>query len=105
MILAKVMTLVKNDRMEIAEAMTKVTEDAMKAEQQKAQDAQSGQPPAPPTAEQAMAPGAAALTGSPIPGPSQGQNNLASLLSQLRRPVMAVADRTGTTSPDGRAAM
>lgn len=105
MILAKVMTLVKNDRMEIAEAMTKVTEDAMKAEQEKAQAAQEGQPPMPPTAEQAMAPGAASLTGSPIPGPSEGQNNLASLLSQLRRPVMAVADRTGTVTPDGRAAV
>jgi hypothetical protein len=88
MILAKVMTLVKNDRMEIAEAMTKVTEDAMKA-QEEAAAAEAA------TAEQAMAPGAAALTGSPIPGASEGQNDLASLLGTLRGPVMAVQNRTG----------
>lgn len=103
MVLAKVMTLVKNDKMELAEAMTKVTEDAMKAEQAKQQAAMAGQA-AEPTVEQAMAPGAAALTGSPIPGATQGTQDLGALLSALRRPQMAVADRTGTMS-NGRAAV
>lgn len=103
MILAKVMTLVKNDKMELAEAMTKVTEDAMKA-QAEAQAAQQQAMAAQPTAEQAMAPGAAGLTGSPIPGPTQGTQDLGSLLSALRRPQMAVADRVGTMS-GGRAAV
>lgn len=102
MILAKVMTLVKNDKMELAEAMTKVTEDAMKAEQEKAMAAQQAQP-AMPTAEQAMAGGAAGLTGSPIPGPTQGTQDLGTLLSALRRPQMAVRDTTGTTDVRGRA--
>jgi len=102
MILAKVMTLVKNDKMELAEAMTKVTEDAMRA-QEEAAAAQAAQQGAMPTPEQAMAPGAAALTGSPIPGASQGTQDLGAMLSSLRRPVMAVADRTGTTDQRGRA--
>lgn len=91
MIVAKVMTLVKNDRMEIAEAMTKVVEDAAKAAQEQ-QQAEAG---AAPTADQMAAQGAASLTGSPIPGANQGQNDLASLLGTLRGPVMAVQNRTG----------
>jgi hypothetical protein len=108
MVLAKVMTLVKNDRMELAEAMTKVTEDAMKAQQEQAaaQQAQMAGPESGPTAEQAMAAGASGLTGSPIPGANQGQQDLGTLLSTLRRPVMAVANRAGTVSSEtGRAAM
>jgi hypothetical protein len=105
MVLAKVMSLVKGDKMELAEAMTKVTEDAMKAEQEKQAAAMSAQP-GQPTAEQAMAPGAAALTGSPIPGANQGQQDLGALLSTLRKPVMAVSNRAGTVSRDtGRAAV
>jgi hypothetical protein len=104
MVLAKVMTLVKNDKMELADAMTKVTEDAMKAEQEKQAAMQQQAGAMPPTAEQAMAQGAAGLTGSPIPGAAQGTQDLGSLLSALRRPQMAVADRTGTVS-NGRAAV
>lgn len=103
MILAKVMTLVKNDKMELAEAMTKVVEDAAKAQQ--AQQPAQPDPNAPPTADQMSAQGAGSLTGSPIPGPSQGQQSLGDLLSRLRQPVMAVADRTGTVSANGRAAV
>ena len=102
MTLAKVMTLVKNDRMELAEAMTKVTEEAMKAQAEQ----QAAPPGTPPTVDQAAAPGAAALTGSPIPGASQGQQDLGTLLSTLRKPVMAVSNRAGTVSPEtGRAAV
>jgi len=90
MIVAKVMTLVKNDKMEIAEAMTKVVEDAAKA----AQEQQAAEAGATPTADQMAAPGAAGLTGSPIPGANQGQSDLASLLGTLRGPVMAVQNRT-----------
>jgi hypothetical protein len=105
MVLAKVMTLVKNDKMELAEAMTKVTEDAMKAEQEKQQQAMTPGP-SQPSVEQAMAPGAASLTGSPIPGASQGQQDLGTLLSTLRKPVMAVSNRAGLVSPEsGRAAV
>lgn len=102
MILAKVMSLVKNDKMELAEAMTKVVEDAAKAQQAQQPAPDAG---AAPTADQMSAPGAGALTGSPIPGPSQGQQSLGDLLSRLRQPVMAVADRTGTVSANGRAAV
>ena len=102
MVLAKVMDLVGNDKMELAEAMNKVTEDAMK-EAQAAQAAQGA--PAAPSAEAQMAAGAGALSGSPIPGASQGQQDLGSLLSTLRKPVMAVADRTGTTDRNGRPAL
>jgi hypothetical protein len=103
MVLAKVMTLVASDKMEIAEAMAKVAEDA--AKEQAAQAQQQG-PEMPPTAEQMMAPGAAALTGSPIPGPSAGQSSLSDLLGTLRRPLMAQSNRVGTTAPStGRAAV
>lgn len=93
MILAKVMSLVKYDRMEIAEAMTKVVEEAQQAAQEAAQQQQMGMQ-GQPTADQMAAQGAAGLTGSPIPGASQGQNDLASLLGTLRGPVMAVQNRT-----------
>jgi hypothetical protein len=85
MLLAKIMNLVANDKMELAEAMTKVVEDATK-EAQKQQEAQAAQTP-PPDAMAQAAPGAAALTGSPIPGAAAGQTDLASLLSTLRAPA------------------
>lgn len=81
--LSKIMTLVANDKMELAEALNKVTEDAL-AEQQ-AQEA------AAPTPEMAAAPGTvASMTGQPsIEGPNPSQQNLMSLLSTLRRPMTA----------------
>jgi hypothetical protein len=98
MVLAKVMQLVANDKMELAEAMAQVTEDA-----QAAAAAQQGPPQG---AEQQMAPGAAALSGSPIPGASAGQNDLGSLLATLRTPLRGVASRVGTTDQNsGRAAV
>ena len=85
--LSKIMTLVANDKMELAEALNKVTEEAL-AEQQ-AQEAQAAQ--AEPTAAMAAAPGTvAAMTGQPsISGPNPSQQNLMSLLSTLRRPMTA----------------
>jgi hypothetical protein len=106
--LAKIMSLVKNDKMELAEAMTKVTQDALDAQHAKDQAQQAGQPPAgPPTADQAAAPGtAAAMTGSPIPGANQGQQDLGSLLATLRTPLRGVSNRVATVDQNsGRAAV
>lgn len=104
LVLAKVMQLVKDDRMEIAEALNKVTEDAIK-EQKKAEEeaaaAQQGAAMTPgqmmaPSAMEAMAgPGAAAAMQSPIPGPGQGMEDLGALLGALRRPAMTVAPMRG----------
>lgn len=93
LVLSKIMTLVKNDKLELAEAMQKVTDDALK-EQEAAAAAQA--PPA--TPEMAMA-GAAvgAMTGSesPIPGPNQGQLDLGTLMSTLRKPAMTIQPGRG----------
>lgn len=102
MVLAKVMSLVSSDKMELADAMNKVTEDAQKAAA--AQAAQAA--PGPVGAEQQMAPGAAALSGSPIPGASPGQTDLASLLGTLRTPLRGVSNRVGNVdATTGRAAV
>jgi hypothetical protein len=94
LVLSKVMTLVRNDKMELAEALNKVTEDAMKEQEKAAQGAE-------PTPEMAMA-GAAvgglaegAPPGSRIPGASQGQADLAGLLSTLRKPAMTIQPMRG----------
>ena len=90
LVVSKIMTLVKHDKMELAEALTKVTEDAMKEQQ----EAEAGAPPA--TPEMAMAgPAEAALAGSPIPGPTAGQEDLAGLLSTLRKPAMTIQPERG----------
>jgi hypothetical protein len=94
MVLAQIMTLVRTDKMELAEAITFVTEQAAKkAQEQQAAQAQqqAGAPPAAPDAAAMAGPAAAqALTGSPLPGPNPGQHDLSSLLSTLRRPVQTV---------------
>jgi hypothetical protein len=103
MVLAKVMMLVKMDKMELADALNKVAEDAAK-EQAKAeaeqQTQQQGAPGGPPTADQLSAPAAqASLAGaSPIPGASAGQADLAGLLSTLRQPAMTVQPMRGVAS-------
>jgi hypothetical protein len=103
MVLAKVMTLVKTDRMEIADAITKVTEDAAE-EQRKAEEEAMMQQQGGMGMEQAMAgatmgsmmgPEAAAQMQSPIPGTGQGMEDLGSLLGALRRPAMTVAPMRG----------
>ena len=83
LVVAKVMKLVKDDRMEIAEALNKVTEDAMKEERESQAE----------TPEQAAAPAAIAAMAGPqaaIQAPNQSQQNLMSLLSTLRRPQSAM---------------
>ena len=84
LVISKVMTLVANDKMELAEALTKVTEDALK-EQQAAE--QSAAPVA--TADAAMAGQTVQSLAGPqaaIQGPNPSQANLSDLLSTLRRP-------------------
>jgi hypothetical protein len=101
LMLAKIMQIVKDDRLELAEALNKVTEDAAR-EQQKAQEEQMMQQQMNP--EQAMAgatmqammgPQAAAEMQSPIPGPGQGMEDLGALLGALRRPAMTVQPMRG----------
>jgi hypothetical protein len=94
--LAKIMSLVGSDKMELAEALNKVTEEAL-AEQQAQQQAQQGAM----TPDMAMAgPTAAAMTGnpeaaSPIPGVGAGMDDLSSMLADLRTPLMGVENRVG----------
>jgi hypothetical protein len=81
----------------LADALTKVAEDAAKEQAQAAQE-QAAQG-APPSAEAMMAPAAAqAMSGSPIPGASQGQQDMASLLSSLRAPVKTIQPMRGAAA-------
>jgi hypothetical protein len=83
LVVAKLMTTIKSDTKELAEAMVKVTEDAM-AEQQAVGPPQ--------TADAAMAGGAvAAMAGVQNPKDSMpGAVNLSQMLGALRRPAMDV---------------
>lgn len=91
--LARIMRVVRNDRLELAEAVTKVQEDAQ-AEQQAEEETPPGAGPA-----------AAALSGnpeamSPVPGVGPGSADLSSLLASLRMPQAGMAARLGP-QPDG----
>ena len=97
LVLSKVMTLVRNDKMELAEAITKVTEEAMR-EQQAEQQAQAmpGMPGEGMSPDAAMAPAALAAMAGPqaqaaISGPNPSQYNLGQLLTTLRRGSRSVA--------------
>lgn len=84
LIVAKIMKLVKDDKLELAEAMNKVTEEALK--EQQAQEAE--QTPDSLTADatiQAMAGGQPQQPQAAVQGPNPSQQNLGSLLSTLRR--------------------
>jgi hypothetical protein len=93
--LAKIMRLVQGDRMELAEALDKVTKDAM-AEQEKKQSEMAGMEGQMSPDGMAAGPSLQALAGgppqpsSPIPGESQGQQDLMSLLSTLKRPTSSM---------------
>lgn len=96
MVVAKLMDLVKNDKMELAEALNKVTEDAMK-EQQAQQEAQTPEAAMAPAALAAMAGGQAAAPQSPIPGVGPGMASLGDLLGSLRRPAMTISPMRGVS--------
>lgn len=89
----RVMELVVQDKMELPGALRKATEEYL-AEQAAQQAAQA--PQGPPTADGAAAPaGVAALAGSPIPGPSEGQSSLRDLMATLRGPAMTIQPGRG----------
>lgn len=104
LVLAKIMRMVKDDRLEIADALQKVTEDAAK-EQRKAEEAAAAQQQGQMTPDQMMAgttmssmmgpQAAAAGQPSAIPGAGQGMQDLGNLLGQLRRPAMTVQPMRG----------
>jgi hypothetical protein len=97
--LAKVMNLVRSDKMELAEALNKVTEDALA--EKKAQEAQQGMDPnAAMTPDQAAAdPTVAAMAGA-VPPTDQtmpGMKGLGDMLGQLRRPAMTIQPMRGVS--------
>jgi hypothetical protein len=95
LVLAKIMRLVSDDRMELAEALNKVTEDAIKEQESKAEQAQAAMSPDEQMSPEMAASGAAvqAMAGPQampaVAGPNASQQNLMGLLSTLRRPQTA----------------
>lgn len=93
---AKVMKLVKDDRMELAEALNKVTEEALK-EQQQQQEAMMQEQMTPDMASAGATVNAMAGPQSPIPGTGAmpGMSSLGDMLGALRRPAMTVQPMRG----------
>jgi hypothetical protein len=96
LVVAKVMSLVKNDKMELAEALNKVTEDALKEQQQKEETTPSMEEMTPEAATAGATVQAMAGPQSPIPGLGSGMASLGDMLGQLRRPAMTVQPMRGT---------
>jgi hypothetical protein len=94
LVVAKVMQLVKNDRMELAEALNKVTEDALK-EQKQEQAVTAPEEMTPDMAAAGATVQAMAGPQSPIPGLGSGMASLGDMLGQLRRPAMTVQPMRG----------
>jgi hypothetical protein len=94
---AKVMELVRNDKMELAEALNKVTEDALKEQQAKEQAAADQQAMTPDMAAAGATVQAMAGPQSPIPGSNAmpGMAALGDMLGALRRPSMTVQPMRG----------
>ncbi len=80
LVVAKVMKLVQDDRLELAEALNKVTEEAMKEKEAEQATAES---PEALTADATLS--AMAGPQAAIQGPNPSQQNLGALLSTLRR--------------------
>jgi hypothetical protein len=103
--LAKLMNLVKNDRMELAEALNKVTEDALKEQEAKqakmaeAQQTEMGMTPDMANADATVAAMAGGSPQSPIPGTNAmpGMSSLGDLLGALRRPAMTIQPMRGAS--------
>ena len=87
LVLAKVMDLVRTDKMELAEAFNKVTEDAQK----EAEAAAMAEEPESPSPDALMADAAMAAMAGPqapaqaIPGASADQETLGNMLNTLRK--------------------
>ena len=92
--LARIMRIVKADKLELADAITKVQEDAKKEA-----EAEQETPPG-------AGPAAAALSGnpeamSPVPGVGQGSSDLTSMLASLRMPTQGMAPSVGAPNSQG----
>jgi hypothetical protein len=88
LVLAKIMKLVASDKMELAEALNKVMEDAMREQEQEQAMAEQEI-----TADEATADAAISALAGPqampsVAAPPEGQVNLMNLLTSLRRPQM-----------------
>ena len=99
LVLAKVMSLVALDKLELAEALNKVTEDAIKEQEKKKQqeDAANPEPNTPDAATANATVASMAGPQSPIPGKSAmpGMGDLSQLLTTLRRPTQTVQPMRG----------
>jgi hypothetical protein len=84
LVLSKVMKLVRDDKMELAEAFNKVTEDAMAEQEAQQAQAEMGQPSVDAMTADATV---AAMAGpqAAVQGPNPSQQNLGQLLNTLRR--------------------
>lgn len=93
---AKVMKLVQSDKMELAEALNKVTEDALKEQQEKEESMQQEEM-TPDMAAAGATVNAMAGPQSPIPGTGAmpGMSSLGDMLGALRRPAMTVQPMRG----------
>jgi hypothetical protein len=97
LVVAKVMKLVRDDKMELAEALNKVTEDAIKEQEKKQQEAGMIEEMTPDMATAGAALQSMAGPQSPIPGTSAmpGMAALGDMLGSLRRPAMTVQPMRG----------
>ena len=93
--MAKVMKLVKDDKLELAEALNKVTEDALKEQQAEQEQPSSMEEMTPDMATAGATVNAMAGPQSPIPGLGSGMASLGDMLGQLRRPAMTVQPMRG----------
>ncbi len=90
LVVAQIMKLVKDDKMEIAEAMAQVTQKAMEQQQAQQQADAAAQPQTPDALS--AGPAAQALAGAQIEPPAQSMpsvHNLGQMLMALRRPATA----------------
>lgn len=90
--LSRIMRLVQTDRLELAEAIQKVQEEA--------QAERESEEPTPPGADAALQ----SLSGEvppAIPGVGEGPGDLTSLLASLRMPQAGMANTVGTTNAQG----
>jgi len=94
---SKIMALVKNDKMELAEALNKVTEDAIKEQEKQQQEQMQQQQMTPDMAAAGSTVAAMAGPQSPIPGTDAmpGMSSLGDMLGALRRPAMTVQPMRG----------
>jgi len=94
---AKLMKLISDDKMELAEALDKVTKEALEEQQEKEQAMQQEAAMSPDQAAAGATVSAMAGPQSPIPGGDAmpGMAALGDMLGQLRRPAMTVQPMRG----------